>query len=89
MKTREMEQKETENVFGKVNHIILLVGLLLIMIGYILMSGEGSTLTAYNPDIFSDLRIHVAPVICLTGYLLNIYGVVCINKFRYKKSRKQ
>lgn len=89
MKTREMEQQETENVFGKVNYIILLVGSLLIILGYVLMSGEGSTLTAYNPDIFSNLRIRVAPVICLTGYLLNIYGVIYISKSRQKKSKSQ
>ncbi len=89
MKTREMEQKETENVFGKVNYIILLVGLVLIIVGYVLMSGEGSTLTAYNPDIFSNLRIRVAPVICLTGYLLTIYGVIYISKSRQKKSKSQ
>lgn len=89
MKTREMEQLETENVFGKVNYIILLVGSVLIIVGYILMSGEGSTLTAYNPDIFSNLRIRVAPVICLTGYLLNIYGVIYISKSRQKKSKAQ
>ncbi len=89
MKTREMEQQETENVFGKVNYIILLVGSVLIIVGYILMSGEGSTLTAYNPDIFSDQRIRVAPVICLTGYLLTICGVVYISKSRQKKSKAQ
>lgn len=87
MKTREMEQQETENVFGKVNYIILLVGSLLIILGYVLMSGEGSTLTAYNPDIFSNLRIRVAPVICLIGYLLNIYGVIYISKSQQKKSK--
>ncbi|THG68810.1 DUF3098 domain-containing protein [Bacteroides faecichinchillae] len=46
------------------------------------MSGEGSTLSAYNPDIFSDLRIRVASVICLTGYLLTICGVIYISKSR-------
>ena len=40
------------------------------------MSGKGSTLAAYNPDIFSDLRIRVAPVICLIGYLLNGFGII-------------
>ena len=89
MKSKIMKQKETETVFSRRNYIILLIGSVVIIVGYLFMSGEGSTLTAYNPDIFSDLRIHVAPVICLTGYLLNIYGVVYINKFRYKKSRKQ
>ena len=76
MKTREMEQQETENVFGKVNYIILLVGSVLIIVGYILMSGEGSTLAAYNPDIFSGTRIRIAPLLCLLGYLLNVFGIL-------------
>ena len=71
-----MEQLETENVFGKVNYIILLVGSVLIIVGYILMSGEGSTLAAYNPDIFSGTRIRIAPLLCLLGYLLNVFGIL-------------
>ena len=39
------------------------------------MSGEGSTLAAYNPDIFSGTRIRIAPLLCLLGYLLNVFGI--------------
>ena len=63
------------NNFGK--GFIKQLGILIaVIIGYILMSGKGSTLAAYNPDIFSDLRIRVAPVICLIGYLLNGFGII-------------
>ncbi|MGJ0978343.1 DUF3098 domain-containing protein, partial [Bacteroides ovatus] len=44
--------------------------------GYILMSGEGSTLAAYNPNIFSGIRIRIAPLLCLLGYLLNVFGIL-------------
>ncbi len=64
------------NALSKINYIILSIGSILIITGYILMSGKGSTLAAYNPDIFSDLRIRVAPVICLIGYLLNGFGII-------------
>lgn len=40
------------------------------------MSGEGSTLAAYHPDIFSETRICIAPLVCLLGYLLNIFGIL-------------
>lgn len=40
------------------------------------MSGEGSTLAAYNPDIFSGTRIRIAPLLCLLGYLLNVFGIL-------------
>ena len=44
------------------------------------MSGKGSTPAAYNPDIFSRLRICIAPIICLLGYLLNVVGIIYITK---------
>ena len=53
MGTKIMKQKETETVFGRRNYVILLIGSVMIIVGYLFMSGEGSTPAAYNPDIFS------------------------------------
>lgn len=55
---------------------IIIVACALIVVGYVLMSGPGSTLQSFNPDIFSRRRIVVAPILCLTGYLLIIIGVL-------------
>ena len=74
MGTKIMKQNET--VFGRRNYVILLIGSIIIIVGYLFMSGEGSTHAAYNPDIFSGLRIKVAPIVCLTGYLINIFGIL-------------
>ena len=76
MKTKIVKEKEQETVLSKKNYIILIIGSILIIAGYILMSGEGSTPAAYNPDIFSGLRIKAAPVVCLAGYLMNIFGIL-------------
>ena len=62
--------------FDRVNYILLVVGMVIVVIGFILMSGGGSTDTAYNPDIFSARRIKVAPVICLVGFVSMIYAVM-------------
>lgn len=62
--------------FDRVNYILLVVGMVIIVIGFILMSGDGSTDTAYNPDIFSARRIKVAPVVCLFGFVSMIYAVM-------------
>lgn len=70
-----MKQKEKQTLFGKRNYILMLTGSVLLIAGYVLMSGKGSTLAAYNPDIFSSLRICIAPVICLSGYLLIAFGI--------------
>ena len=62
--------------FGRMNFILLAVGMIVVIIGFILMSGGSSTEKAYNPDIFSTRRIVVAPVVCLLGFVSMIYAVV-------------
>ena len=58
------------------NFILLALGMLVVIIGFILMGGDGSSAEAYNPDIFSARRIKVAPIVCLVGFLSMIYAVV-------------
>ena len=62
--------------FDKVNYILLTIGMAVVVIGFLLMSGSGSTDTNYDPDIFSARRIKVAPVVCLAGFVAMIYAVV-------------
>ncbi len=62
--------------FGRMNYILLAVGMLVVVLGFILMSGDGSTTEAYNPDIFGARRTKVAPVVCLLGFVSMIYAVV-------------
>lgn len=58
------------------SRIILLIACMLIIIGYLLMSGDGTTEQAFNPDVFSMRRIVVAPMLCLAGYLLVVVGIL-------------
>ena len=69
-----MDKKDL--AFDKVNYSLLAIGMAIVIIGFLLMSGSGSTDTAYNPDIFSARRIKVAPVVCLIGFVSMIYAVV-------------
>ena len=62
--------------FGRMNFILLGVGMLVVIIGFILMGGGSSSVEAYNPNIFSAQRIKVAPIICLLGFVSMIYAVV-------------
>lgn len=55
---------------GKTNFILLAVSFVIIVVGLILMSGGGSTSTHFDETIFSTMRIKVAPIIMLVGYLL-------------------
>lgn len=62
--------------FDKVNFMLLAVGMMIVIIGFLLMSGGGSTETSYNPDIFSVRRVKVAPVVCFIGFVSMIYAIV-------------
>ncbi|MEG1580917.1 MAG: DUF3098 domain-containing protein [Bacteroidaceae bacterium] len=62
--------------FDKKNFICLGIGMIIVIIGFILMSGSGSTETTFNPEIFSARRIKVAPLVCLFGFLFMIYAIL-------------
>lgn len=62
--------------FGKMNYILLVVGVLIAVLGFVLMSGSGTTEEAFNPDIFSDLRIKIAPMVSLLGFVVVVVAVL-------------
>ncbi len=62
--------------FDKTNFIILAVGMLVVILGFILMSGAGSDETVFDNDIFSVRRIKVAPVVCFIGFISIIYAII-------------
>ena len=70
-----MKQKRVF-AFGRMNFILLGIGMAAVILGLILMSGSGSTFEAFNADIFSARRIKVAPVVCVAGYLFIIYAIL-------------
>ena len=57
--------------FDKTNFILLVV-----ILGFILMTGPSSSETVFQADIFSVRRIKVAPVVCFLGFIFMIYGVM-------------
>ena len=61
---------------GKTNFILLGCGMAVVIIGFILMAGSGSTEQAFNPDIFSARRIKVAPIVCLIGFMSMIFAIL-------------
>lgn len=62
--------------FDRMNYILLAIGMAVVVLGFILMSGPGSTETNYDPDIFSARRIKLAPAVCLLGFVSMIYAVI-------------
>lgn len=68
---------KTDFAFGKENYILLLVGLGFIVVGFILMAGGGSEdPNVFNEEIFSTRRITVAPIVVLTGFIIEIFAIM-------------
>ncbi len=66
-----------EFLFDKVNYKILLIGLAVIALGFILMSGGGSEdPNVFNKEIFSFRRIRLAPTVVLLGFGITIYSIL-------------
>ena len=58
----------------KENLLLLGVGFVVILIGCICMIGGGSTDgVSYNPEIFSPMRITVAPIILVIGFFFGVF----------------
>lgn len=62
--------------FDRMNFILLAVGMAVVILGFILMSGAGSDEHTFDSDIFSTMRIKVAPVVCFAGFVSMIYAIV-------------
>ena len=73
-----MTDSNSNFAFSKSNYIWLGVGLVLLVTGFLLMSGGGSDdPTVFNADeIFSFRRISLAPLTVLAGYGTILYAIL-------------
>ena len=75
MKGRNTE--ESEFLFGKKNYIIMIIGLIIIALGFILMAGGGSDNPAiFNEEIYNWRRIRLAPTLVILGLGIEIYAIL-------------
>ncbi len=71
-------------LFGKRNYIFMAIGVALIGLGFILMTGhDANTLpdgtydtTFWNDDIFSWRRIRLAPFLVVCGFIVEVYAIL-------------
>lgn len=61
----------------KKNILLVLVGLAIMVLGYILLSGGGSDdPNVFNYEMFNFRRLVVAPIVIVSGFVFEIYAIM-------------
>lgn len=59
------------------NYILMLIGAVVIVLGFLLMSGgTKATPEEFSYDIFSWRRISLAPILVVAGFAFEIYAIM-------------
>lgn len=77
-KAKATETPENQKVmpFGKMNYILVIVGIALIALGFILMIGGGSSdPDVFNEQMFNFRRLTLAPILVLAGFVVEIVAI--------------
>ena len=73
---KETQPQKPVFLFDKTNYKILIIGLLIVAVGFILMAGGASDdPNVFNEDVFSFRRIRLAPTVVLAGFGVVIYSI--------------
>lgn len=62
--------------FSKANFILMAIGIAIVILGFILMSGSSSNENFFNTDIFSFRRITLAPIVTFIGFVSIIGAII-------------
>lgn len=75
--SKESSDPKTGFAFGPHNYRLLLIGMVVIIIGFILMSGgKSDDPNVFNPEIFSWRRITLAPLVVLAGFIIEGFAIM-------------
>ncbi|MCX6273146.1 MAG: DUF3098 domain-containing protein [Bacteroidetes bacterium] len=74
-------EKKADFAFSKQNYMLMLIGLVLIVLGFILMIGGNSN----DPKVFSDAifnfqRLTLAPILIIAGYVVEVFAIMLKTK---------
>lgn len=65
--SKKIDADEKDYVFGKENYLLMIAGIVIIFVGFVLMSG--------SEDIFDFRKLTLAPIVVLIGFIVEIVAI--------------
>ena len=78
-KKTQVVNKSKEKVnypLGKINFIMMGICLVLIIIGFWLMTGSANVGDKFNKDLFETSRVTTGPIIAFLGFVLMAFAII-------------
>jgi hypothetical protein len=76
-KTKEQPVKDSQFAISRENYKFLLIGFCIIVLGFLLMIGGGSSdPNVFNKEMFSFQRITLAPILVVGGFVFEIWAIM-------------
>lgn len=75
----KIEKKSDDKVtypLGKINFIMMAICLLLIVIGFAMMTGSANVGDTFNKDLFESSRVSTGPIIAFLGFVLMAFAII-------------
>ncbi len=74
--TASSKKTSTLYAFGRENYLLMIVGLVVMLIGYLLMIGGGSKdPNVFNYKMFDFQRMTLSPIIIFIGILIELVAI--------------
>lgn len=63
--------------FERINYILMIVGVVTILLGFLLMTGGGSEdPNVFNEAMFGFRRLTMAPLLILAGFVIELFAIL-------------
>ena len=69
--------RKNQFAFGRRNYKFMFIGIAIIALGFLLMSGGGSDdPNVFNEEIYNFRRIRLAPALVIIGFAIEVYAIL-------------
>ena len=82
VQNEKLEKGKVTYPLTKINFILMAICLLLIIIGFWLMTGDANVGDKFNEKLFESSRVTTGPIIAFLGFVLMAFAIIYRKKDR-------